>query len=119
MRDFFKKVRKRRETNDSNPEQFWSILREIEKICKLKEDHPSWGTKRIMDEIGLKMGETTVRKHLSNFILDIDTGCVFFKSSKVNEQHRRVLSKYELVAEIKENHAVDHRKSAAVYETIR
>lgn len=65
------------------------------------------------------MGDTTVQKHLSNFIFDIDMGCVFFKSSKVNEQHRRVLSKYELVAEIMKNHVVDHRKSAAVYETIR
>uniref|UniRef100_A0A8W8LLQ1 Integrase catalytic domain-containing protein n=1 Tax=Magallana gigas TaxID=29159 RepID=A0A8W8LLQ1_MAGGI len=116
---FFEKIRKKRETNDPNPEQFWYILKEVEKICKVKADHPSWGAKRIKDEIGLQMGETTVRKHLSNFILDIDTGCVFFRSSKVNEQHRRVLSKDELVAEIKKNHAVDHRKSDAVYETIR
>lgn len=65
------------------------------------------------------MGETTVRKHLSNFILETETGCVFCRSSKVNEQHRRVLSKDELVAEIKKNHAVDPHKSDAVYEMIR
>lgn len=35
---FFEKVRKKRETNDPNPEQFWSILKEVEKICKLKAD---------------------------------------------------------------------------------
>lgn len=29
------------------------------------------------------MGETTVWKHLSNFIFDIDTGCVVFRSSKI------------------------------------
>lgn len=116
---FFEKIRKKQETNDPNPKQFWSILKEVKNICKVKADHPSWGAKRIKDEIGLQMGETTVRKHLSNFILDIGTGCVFFRSSKVNEQHRRVLSKGELVAKIKKNHAVDHRKSVAVYEMIR
>lgn len=52
-------------------------------------------------------------------IFDIDTGCVFFRSSQVNKQHRRVLLKDELVAEIKRNHAVDHRKSDAVYQKIR
>lgn len=91
----------------------------MEKICKLMADHPSWGAKRIKDEIGLQMGETTVREHLSNFIFDIDTGCVFFRSWKVTDQHRRVLSKDELVAEIKRNHVLDHRKSDAVNETIR
>lgn len=60
---FLEKVRKTLETNDPNPEQFWSVLKEVEKICKLKADHPSWGAKRIKDEIGLQMGETTVRKH--------------------------------------------------------
>lgn len=71
----------------------------------------AWGANNIKDEMGPQMGGTTVRKHLSNFILDIDTGCVFFRSSKVNKQHRRVMSKEELVAEIQKNHAV--------YETIR
>lgn len=61
--------------------------------------------------MGPQMRGTTARKHLSNFILDIDTGCVFFRSSKVNKQHRRVMSKEELVAEIQKNHAV--------YETTR
>lgn len=28
---FFEKIRKKRETNDPNPEQFWSILTEVEK----------------------------------------------------------------------------------------
>lgn len=65
------------------------------------------------------MGETTVRKHLSNFILDINTGCVFFRSSKVNEQHWKVLSKDGLVAEMKKSNAIDHRNSDAVYKTIR
>lgn len=38
---------------------------------------PSWGAKRIKDKIGLQMGETTARMHISNFIFDIDTGCAF------------------------------------------
>lgn len=36
---YFEKVRKKCETNDPNPEQFWSILKEVEKICKVKADH--------------------------------------------------------------------------------
>lgn len=77
------------------------------------------GSKKNQGRNRTSNGGTTVRKHFSNFILDIDTDCVFFRSSKVNEHHRRVLSKDELVAEIKKNHAVDHRKSDAVYDTIR
>lgn len=49
----FEKVRKKRKTNDPNPEQFWSNLLEVEKICKVKADHSLWGAKRIKDEIGL------------------------------------------------------------------
>lgn len=48
------KVRKKRETNDPTPEQFWSNIKEFEKICKVKADHPSWGAKTMKDEIGLQ-----------------------------------------------------------------
>lgn len=52
MRDiFFLKERKKQGTNDPKPEQFWSVLKEVETICKLKTDNPSWGAKRIKDEI--------------------------------------------------------------------
>lgn len=64
------------------------------------------------------MGETTVQKHLSNFIFNIDTGFVFF-SSQINELHMRVLFIDELVAAIKENHAAYHNKCDAFYEMIR
>lgn len=50
------KKKKKRETNDPNQEQFWSVLKVLGKICKLK-----CGAKRNKDEIELQMGEKTVR----------------------------------------------------------
>lgn len=76
---FFEKERKKEQgINDPKPEQFWATLTEMKKICKLKTEHPSWGAKRIKDEIGFQMGKTTVQKHLFIFLFDIDTGCVVF-----------------------------------------
>lgn len=115
----FEKVKKKRETNDPSPEQFWSVMKDVEKICKLKAENSAWGAKRIKEELGISMGETSVRKYVSNFIYDIDTESTFYRSSKVSEVHRRVLSKDQLIVEIQRNHNVDHRKSDAIYETIR
>lgn len=78
---FFEKERKKEQgINDPKPEQFWATLTEMKKICKLKTEHPSWGAKRIKDEIGFQMGKTTVQKHLFILLFDIDTGCVVFFS---------------------------------------
>jgi hypothetical protein len=113
------KIKRKRETNDPSPEQFWSVMKEVEKICKLKSENPAWGAKRIKEELELQMGETSIRKYIANYIFDADTGSVFYRSSKVNEPHRRVLTKDEMISEINRNHCLDHRKSDAVYETLR
>ena len=65
------------------------------------------------------MGETSIRKYITNFMYDEETDAVFHRSNKVDEPHRRILSKEELCIHIEQNHKVDHRKSDAVYETLR
>ena len=65
------------------------------------------------------MGETSIRKYLSNFMFDQDTMSLYHRSTKVGESHRRVLTKDDMIAEINRNHRVDHRKSDAIYETLR
>lgn len=40
MWELFGESEEKRETNDPNPAQFWSALKEVEKICKLKADPP-------------------------------------------------------------------------------
>lgn len=52
---------KKRKTNDPDTEQFKSVLKEVEKICKLMAVYLSYGGKIIKDEIGLQIGETTVQ----------------------------------------------------------
>ncbi|VDI54198.1 Hypothetical predicted protein [Mytilus galloprovincialis] len=65
------------------------------------------------------MSETSVRKYLANFLYDDDTCALYHRSTKIGDNHRRVLSKEEMIAEINVNHKIDHRKSDAVYETLR
>ncbi|CAG2217370.1 unnamed protein product [Mytilus edulis] len=60
------------------------------------------------------MSETSVRKYLANFLYDDDTCALYHRSTKIGDNHRRVLSKEEMIAEINANH-----KSDAVYETLR
>ncbi|XP_071143025.1 uncharacterized protein [Mytilus edulis] len=116
------KKRKKRETNDPNPEHFWSVLEEVNLICKKKFDENSWGAKKIKEQLSLQMSETSVRKYLANFLYDDDTCALYHRSTfctKIGDNHRRVLSKEEMIAEINVNHKIDHRKSDAVYETLR
>lgn len=49
----FEKVRKKRKTNDPNPEQFWSNLLEVEKICKVKADHGAQKESRMKSDFRL------------------------------------------------------------------
>ena len=113
------KKRKKRETNDPNPEHFWSVLEEVNLICKKKFDENSWGAKKIKEQLSLQMSETSVRKYLANFLYDDDTCALYHRSTKIGDNHRRVLSKEEMIAEINVNHKIDHRKSDAVYATLR
>ena len=111
--------RKKKVTNDPSPEQFWAVQDEVFSICKAKYTNKSWGAKRIKDVLGLQMGETSIRKYVSNFLYDKDLDSIFYRSTTVTEFHRKVLSKGELLEEIQKNHKTDHRKSDTVYETLR
>ncbi|XP_071145881.1 uncharacterized protein [Mytilus edulis] len=111
--------RKKKVTNDPSPEQFWAVQDEVFSICKAKYTNKSWGAKRIKDALGLQMGETSIRKYVSNFLYDKDLDSIFYRSTTVTEFHRKVLSKGELLEEIQKNHKTDHRKSDTVYETLR
>lgn len=46
-------------------------------------------------------------------------GSVFYRISKVNKAHGRVLTKHQMIAEIQQNPCVDQRRSDAMYKTIR
>lgn len=72
MWELFGESEEKRETNDPNPAQFWSVLKEAEKICKLQADHPKWGAKRIKEEIGPQMRETTIWRHFFDFLFYIE-----------------------------------------------
>ncbi|CAG2229035.1 recQ [Mytilus edulis] len=56
------------------------------------------------------MSETSVRKYLANFLYDDDTCALYHRSTKIGDNHRRVLSKEEMIAEINVNHKIDHHK---------
>ena len=113
------KKRRDRETNDTNPEHFWAVYEDVFRVCKLKNTNKNWGAKRIKEELALQMGETSIRKYMANFMYDEDTDSIFSRSNKVGDDHRKVLQKEELITQIQKNHAVDHRKSDAIYETLR
>ena len=88
------KKKRKRETNDTNPEHFWSVIEDVKGICKLKSKHANWGakslfslsllvfyvtcndisviyvTKKIKEELNTMMGKTSIRKNIANFMYD-------------------------------------------------
>ena len=63
--------------------------------------------------------ERWTKKILAEFFYDEKSGNVFKRSTDLNTIHRRCLSREEMIKLIKQNHETDHKKSLAIYETIR
>lgn len=117
---FTKSKNKPCKTKD-RPELFWANYAEIETIVKLKQKNPQWGANRIKINCpNLDLGsDRHIRKRMETFFYDEDCDCIFFKSQDNKTGHRRCLKKEELVEMIRKNHDRDHRKSRAIYESLR
>ena len=56
---------------------------------------------------------------LSLYFYDAESKCLYRKSQDLNVDHRKYSSKESLIEVIKENHKKDHRKSEAIYDSLR
>jgi len=96
-------------SKDPNPYSFWIDMPFLIQIAKAKEENPNWGAKKSLDELHVAYSERS----------DAESKCLYRKSQDLNVNHRKCSSKESLIEVIKENHKKDHRKSEAIYDSLR
>ena len=123
---FGPKAEKRKCSTKDRPLIFWASYEQIKIITKLKALNARWGANKILTQIrannptGLDFGsERIVHKRLEHYFFDAESDSVFFKSHDNSVNHRQCLSKDELIDYIQKDHQKDHRKSRAIYESLR
>lgn len=113
------KEKKKPVSKDPNPEAFWRDYGKVVSICKLKAENPKWGSAKIIKFCKEQLNDRMVRKYLENYFYDLTSNHLYKKSVDLATPHRKCLLKEDLVSLVKKNHALDHRKSHSIYESIR
>ncbi|CAG2243738.1 unnamed protein product [Mytilus edulis] len=113
------KEKKKPVSKDPNPEAFWRDYGKVVSICKLKAENPKWGSAKIIKFCKEQLNDRMVRKYLENYFYDLTSNHLYKKSVDLATPHRKCLLKEDLINLVKKNHALDHRKSHSIYESIR
>ena len=118
------RVRRGSTTKDRGAELFWACAQDITTVCKLKAQHSTWGSRKILSTLSdqgriVNLSERQIKRHLGNFFWSEPDKALFYRSSEVNVAHRKCLSKEELIEMLRQSHEVDHRRSETIYDTLR
>ncbi len=110
-------------TKDRNAERFWAQQKDIVEVCQLKASKDTWGKRKIYQHL-LQLGksissETKVGHYLEKFFFDHSENALFFKSCEANVQHRRCVTKDQLIDLLRQEHERDHRSAETCYESLR
>ena len=108
---------------DRGTNKFWASFDDIVTVCKSKASWKTW-SKKIINEFSATGSPTTIseiraKTALENFFFSPYGEALFFHSSEVSVQHRRCITKEQLIEEIKDCHARNHQQFNACYESLR
>ncbi|GFN93908.1 Pol polyprotein [Plakobranchus ocellatus] len=111
-------------TKDASPESFWASFQDITAVTKVKASNPRWGPSKIERNLkslrhSITISQRMIKKYTALYFYDQETNGVYFRSTCPTSKHRRCLTKAEVILKIRENHASDHRKSDAIYASLR
>jgi len=110
-------------TKDQTPDKFWSRIEETKAACKAKAQNPKWGKRKIAEhvctELKLAVTESQVQRYVESFLFYIGENTLFYKSTQLNEVHRRCLTRDELIDLLKVEHERDHRAAETCYSSLR
>ena len=110
----FAAKRRKGKSKDPNPDSF---LIDIPFLMQRRKS--KLGSQKNLDELHVAYSERSVNKFLSWYFYETESKCLYRKSQDLNANHRKCLSKESLIEIIKENHKKDHRKSEAIYDSLR
>ena len=109
-------------TKDRNAEKFWTFLAETTASCKAKAQNLTWGKRKLaayLKNEGVVLTESQVPHCCEGFVYDLEEDCLFYKSTDLQDVHRRCVSPDQLITLLTKEHNRDPRQEKDGYNSLR
>ena len=117
------KARNQPKTKDRNAEKVWSVLGEIKATCVTKARNRKWGKRKIaihpQSQLSMTVNESQIQRYCDSFLYDLEEETLYYKSTELNENHRKCVTREELIELLEGEHERDHRHAETCYSSLR